>query len=185
MARIAPSDRRFRTQEQIVEDVAFMLTAPVTYGTKFAVLKDAMWVWTERDGKYEGCPYWTVHAFIEYCAARTERTRNKHKRLRHEHVVPKSVVMQLLDDLKSPTHESVRAILDKFLIGVVVSLEEDAILNKYRSKMPGDFYDPKNTSYHDPWLRYKACTIDPVPVSASIFDDVDGFLAKYISPAMK
>lgn len=154
MAQIQQSDPRFRTKDEIVVDIAFILTAPVTFGTKYAVLSQAAWAWTEMTGKYEGCPYWTDAAFGWYCA--TRHAKFKRKFLRHEHAVPKSAVIKMLTELRSPTVDDVRGICESFLIGVVVTKLEDDILNlQYKSTMPQDFYDSSSAEYRDPWLRYK------------------------------
>lgn len=149
MAHISERSPRYRTREQIAEDVAFILKAPVRYGTKYAVLSEVMWVWTEFCGKYRGCRYWSKTALMVY-----QRDRNKAK-LKHEHVVPKKVVIEMLFALDQPTPENVRSILDTFLIGVVLTPEEDAVLNvEFGSKMPPEFYDPSSPDFHNPWLRY-------------------------------
>lgn len=158
MARIRQSNPRFRTKDEIVADIAFILTAPVAYGTKYAVLFQATWVWTEMAGKYEGCPYWTDAAFGWYCATRKAKSRRRF--LRHEHAVPRKVVIQMLTDLESPSVESVRRICESFLIGVVVTKLEDDILNlQYKSAMPQGFYDQTGPEFEDPWLRYKQAGI--------------------------
>ena len=159
MPRITPGSRRYRSKEEIAKDLAFILTAPVSYGTKFAVLKDAMWVWTEFNGKYEGCPYWSGMAMIRYAVNRNKKGK-RHIGLRHEHIVPKRVVMEMLDSQNPATPEAVFAICEKFLIAVVITMEEDAILNcLYQSTMPKEFYDEAGPEHHDPWLRYKRCDI--------------------------
>ncbi len=148
MPRIPEKNPRYRTKQQIAEDVAFVLKSPLSYGTKFAVLKDACWVWTEFDGKYEGCRYWTKMAMLA-------RAADKKAKLIHEHVVPKKVVINILMDLREPTSEEVYSILDRFLTGVVVTPEEDGLLNcDHRASMPPEFFDPDSPQYQDAWLRY-------------------------------
>lgn len=167
MVRITPGSRRFRPKEEIAKDLAFILTAPVSYGTKFAVLKDAMWVWTEFDGKYEGCAYWTALAMARYAVNR-KRKEPRYAGLRHEHVVPKRVVMQMLESLDAPTPEAVYAICEKFLLAVVVTVVEDAFLNlEYASSMPAGFDDVASEHHCDPWLRYKLCNIQWVTEEAA------------------
>lgn len=105
-------------------------------------------MWTEFDGKYNGCRYWTKAALMA-------RMIDKRAALKHEHVVPKKVVVDMLVRLPQPDAESVFAIMDRFLIGVVVTPEEDAVLNcDHPSTMPPEFFDPKSPHFHDPWLRY-------------------------------
>ncbi len=158
MVQIKPGSPRFRSKEEIATDIAFILKAPVKLGTKLAVLKDAMWVWTEFNGKYEGCPYWTGMAMIVY--AMNRRDGKKYAALCHEHVVPKRVVIEMLTSLDEPTPEAVFGICTKFLHAVVVTVQEDRILNcMYQSTMPEEFFDPASPDHHDPWLRYKRCQI--------------------------
>lgn len=177
MAQIRQSDRRFRTKDEIVADIAFMLTAPVAFGTRYAVLFQATWAWTEMDGKYEGCPYWTDTAFGWYCATRHAKSRRRF--LRHEHAVPKKVVIQMLTDLRSPSIEEVRRICETFLKGVVVTKLEDDLLNlQYKSTMPAEFYDPSSPEYEDPWLRYKRAGIKygAIGLAKSDFGNLDAIL---------
>lgn len=154
MGRIPESNKRYRTKDRMVEDIVFVLTAPLSYGAKFSVVNDVSWAWTEFDGKYKGCPLWTEGAVLQYAAD------PKSNRLRHEHAVPKKVVMEMLFDLGKPIQEAVRSICDKFLVGVVVMVEEDAVLNcEFSKSMPLEFFDRSSPEFHDPLLRYKRCGI--------------------------
>lgn len=153
MAQIAETNSKYRTKDQIVRDVAVVLNSPLTYGTKCAVLLDVGWVWTEFHGKYEGCPYWSERALEQFEA-------NAKTKLRHEHAVPKSVIIAMLVEIDSPTHDQVRDICERLLIGVVVTREEDNLLNReFKKTMPPEFFDPQSADYHNPWLRYKRCGI--------------------------
>jgi hypothetical protein len=154
MARIPPQNPRYRTKQQLAHDVAKVLKSNLHYGTKFAVLKEVMWVWTEFDGKFRGCIYWSQAAIRRF------RHDGHVKNLRHEHIVPKKVVMDRLFRLKKPTTKRVWRILDRFLIGVIVTKKEDARLNAAYSKaMPASFRDKRSPGFRDPWLRYRECGI--------------------------
>ena len=146
MARIAKRNRRFRSKDEICRDIAFILSAPVSYGTKFAVLADVVWVWSEFNGKIEGCPFWSRSA---------ARRKSDRKQLMHEHAVPKRVVVEMLFSLKVPTESSVHTVLNHYCIGVVVTREEDAKLTQLglRSRMPKDW------DGSDPWARYAKANI--------------------------
>ena len=86
--------------------------------------------------------------------------RDLAKRLRHEHAVPKRVVIDALFDLPEPDHERVHAYLSTTLFGVVVTRAEDRVLDThYRRSMPPEFHDPASPNYLDPWLRYRRCGI--------------------------
>ena len=161
MARISEKNPRYRTKNQIAQDVAIILSTSVTYGTKYAVVREICWVWTEYTGKYNGCPHWSKKAAMQ-------RTVNPKAKVKHEHLVPKKVVAKMLFELREPTAETVREILDKYLIGVVVSPEEDALLNsEHCATMPKEFFDPEHLDYQNPWLRYDRIGIELVQLKLS------------------
>ena len=129
MGKIATKNPSYRTKEVLVRDLTIVLNAPLSHGTKCAVLRNAAWTWTEFDGKHEGCPYWTEAAQAQWTGIS--------KDFRHEHAVPIAVVMKMLLDVENPTEEQVRSICERFLIGVVVTEGEDELLNgRYGRTMP-------------------------------------------------
>lgn len=143
MPRIANKNPRFRTKVELCRDIAFVLNSPVKYGTKYAVLVDATWTWTEFEGKYVGCEHWSEAAW---------KIQGQQNLLVHEHVMPKSLVIQRLLDLSpNATEDSVNQLLTAYCKGAVITREEDARLNGHglRAKMPHD-WDEK-----DVWARYK------------------------------
>jgi hypothetical protein len=145
MPKISNKNQRFRTKEKLCDDIAFVLNSTLHYGTKFAVLSEATWVWTEFQGKYVGCEHWSE-------TASELRTHPDRRRLLvHEHVIPKSIVIERLLGLPTPTGDSVDQLLASYCIGAVITREEDARLNGLglRSKMPPG-WDEK-----DAWARYK------------------------------
>jgi hypothetical protein len=156
MGRVSEKNLRYRSKAEIVRDLTFVLNAPLTIGTKWAVIRDIAWVWTEFHGKYRGCPHWTK-------MARMQRHLHRNEGLRHEHAVPKSVVIKMLFDLHAPTEEQVREICERFLIGVVVTREENDVLNmEFGRCMPSEFFDRASPDYLDPWLRYTKYNIEVV-----------------------
>ena len=170
--RFKKSDKRFRTRQQIAADVATILNADVTFGTKWSMIDKAMWAWTVFDGKFIGCPRWTQMAILRYVDCGGKRGWKKH--LRHEHIVPRSVVSKLVLDLPSPTAASVFDLFTQLVIGCVVDRTEDAVLNKYRSSMPAEFDDPAHADYRNPWLRYERCgiTVHPHMVEAEVLAEL-------------
>ncbi len=65
MGRISENSLRYRKKEKMVSDVVFVLNTPddqLSYAAKYSVLKQVTWAWTEYNGKYEGCEYWSVKA---------------------------------------------------------------------------------------------------------------------------
>ncbi len=159
MGRVHERNPRYRTKDEIVHDITYVLNSPLSYGTKWAVLRDACWVWTEYHGKYNGCPYWTKMAILQH-------QLNPKSKFRHEHAVPKSVVIEMLFNLKNPTIEQVANICQGYLIGVVVSLEEDSVLNvEFGKTMPKEFFDQGHPDFGDPWIRYKRYKIEVTAVN--------------------
>jgi hypothetical protein len=145
MARIANKNRRFRTKSELCSDIAFVLNSNLHYGTKYAVLSNAAWVWTEFEGKLDGCEHWSEAAWN--IRARLKERPNP---LVHEHVVPKGIVIERLLNLPHKTADSVNELMVKYCKGAVITKDEDADLNRLglRSKMPTG-WDGK-----DVWARY-------------------------------
>lgn len=140
-------------------DVASVLSSDLSFAAKYAVLADTYWQWTEFYGKYNGCPFWTINAIAEY----DSNPLPNEKKYRHEHIVPKIVLNQLLFELPSHTEESIFRFMSSMNIGVVVTRKEDDLLSvNYRMSMPSEFIDPDSSDFHDPWLRYKRCGIKVV-----------------------
>lgn len=144
MGRKQESNRRYRTKQELCSDVAFVLNSNLHHGTKCVVLDNAMWVWSEFDGKYDGCKFWSAEA-----------ARLASEKRIHDHAVPKKVLMDLLFRVNSPTAESVRCFFEAYCFGAVITKAEDEALNRLglRSKMP------TNWNGKDPWARYKAAGI--------------------------
>lgn len=143
MARIPDTNPRFRTKKEISTDGAFVLSSPgLNWGTKYAVLAEAIWAWSEFDGKTDGCRYWSQKA---------RHAKKSGGKLIHEHVVPTSVIIEKLRKLRSPSPASVGRVLSKFRIGAVITDDEDKKLNAHglRSKMPSG-WDGKYV-----WARYR------------------------------
>jgi hypothetical protein len=144
VAKISNKSKRFRTKEQIVRDLVKVLNMDLHYGTKFAVVSEVFWVWSEFEGKHKGCRYWSEAA---------RRSVHDMKNLVHEHVVPRKEMLAKFDLDRFPkktTEEEVRSLLDRYCIGCVVTRGEDVALNLagLRSRMPTG-WDGEN-----PWARY-------------------------------
>ena len=160
MARRKPSHRGFRTKEVIASDVAFVLNAPLSLGTKLAVVNQACWTWTEFDGKYSGCRFWSQQAL-------DRKSEQALPKLIHEHLVPRAVVADLLLAMHCPSAKDVFQVFDKYLIAVIVTPEEDKkISRRFRSKMPMGFFDLDSPDFQNVWLRYKDSEISVVDTTS-------------------
>jgi hypothetical protein len=143
MARIVETNPRFRTKVQICSDVACVLNAQLSWGTQFAVLAEAFWVWSEFDGKYSGCRFWSVNAW---------KQQHELRSLRHDHAIPKKVLVERLIQLRGDaTETSVHKVLESWCFGVVITKAEDDRLTSFglRARMPSDW------DLADPWARYR------------------------------
>ncbi len=157
-----------RSKVEMARDAAIVMnTDELHLETKHAVLRDVAWRWTTFHGKYEGCPYWTP-------AARQQFAARGINGLRHEHAVPKILVIKRLlglasPDVKNVDETDVYQTCERFLIGVVITQEEDRILSKsFFKKMPPEFDDPASPHYQDPWLRYRKCRIAVVDATGRL-----------------
>ncbi len=137
---------RYRPKGVLAQDIVMVLGLPLSYGTKYAVLDDALWKWSEFHGKYDGCFCWSAEAL---------KVAEQTKELRHEHLIPRGVLIAMLISNPPASAEALLSWLNSRCVGVVVTKAEDAKLNKagLRSKMPAD-WDGK-----DIWARYRAAGI--------------------------
>ena len=111
-----------------------------------------MWVWSEFDGKFDGCRQWSLAASQH----RQHHGKVITSELTHDHVVPKKVLMELLQKLPRPTTAAaVRQLFEAYCFGAVLTRAEDGALNRLglRSTMP------KGWDGTDPWARYAAAGI--------------------------
>jgi hypothetical protein len=148
LGRISEKNERYRTKAEICRDVSLVLSDERLHrGTKYAVVDQVLWVWSEFDGKHTGCKYWSK-------AARA--SGSKREGLIHEHLVPRDIVRKKVFGLRNPTPAAVRRTLTTWCVGVVVTKAEDDRLNELglRQAMP-ESWDKR-----DKWARYKAAKIE-------------------------
>lgn len=136
---------RQRDRDQLIRDAVIAVHSELSYGSKYALLDNVCWTLSELDGKYIGCRFWSRRALEE----RTD--------LRHEHSVPRRLLIAMLLELSAPTEDDVRRVLN-LRVGVVVTFEEDRALNAagLRSRMP-DGWEGR-----DVFARYRAVGIEVV-----------------------
>ena len=142
---------RFRTREQLTRDASLTLSSEMSVGSRYALLDNICWTWSEFDGKIDGCRWWSRDAVD---------VRADLKQLRHEHVVPRRVIIHRLLSLPVPDESGVFATLNDWCFGVVVTKAEDATLNAagLQSRMPEDW------DHQDVWARYTAVGIEVLEV---------------------
>jgi hypothetical protein len=109
-----------------------------------------LWQHSEAAGKYKGCQHWSVAAiesFRKHNRIVTSKRDYRDEALIHEHLFPRSQLLNLLFKLSEPTVADVRALLDRLNIGVVITAGEDKLLSKKGVES-------------DPWERYRKAGIE-------------------------
>ena len=147
------------TKQDLASDVVVALKSDLTKRSKIALLNDICWAWSQFSGKIDGCRYWTPAA---------HSCQSNKKQLRHEHLVPRKVLIRRMHSLENPDVETVYAILDSMCVGVVVTVEEDRILSQagLRSKMPDEWNGV------DAWARHKAVNLTAIDCHSSSHEAV-------------
>lgn len=139
----------------------------IPYYIKKMLLERLLWATTEHDNKgiykkYDGQPYWSKGALRKLISNITEKQNNPKlspfQDLRHEHSIPKKIIRELtlVNDI---TNEQAFEILNNFGHAVVISKDEDKLLNqqKLRSKLAMPIDEIKSLS--DVFSRYKKAEI--------------------------
>lgn len=128
--------------------------------------KAISWHYTDRDeygrtAKIKGCPYWTKAALERFLSGQEKHRDGDY---RHEHIIPRIIFKEAIFNglFKNYTPDELKDIFDRNLIGCVVTHDEDSLLNKYKSSMPGDESGKDFFSISDPWARYKAVGITEI-----------------------
>lgn len=151
---------------------------PLSREGRRALLEYISWVYSERtditqmDEEYDfeneeqnkktkiiGNKYWSKSAINKY-----EKTKES-KEFIFEHIVPKKIFIDYI--LDNPTffngmrYQEIKKLLDKILVGCVITKEEDQKLkaNGLKQKMPKDRTDILEIA-KNPWARYKECEIE-------------------------
>ena len=145
--------KRFRTREQLIADATIAINSHLSIGSKYALLDNICWVWSEFDGKLEGCRWWSKEA---------RDLKNSPKELTHEHAVPRKVIINHLLRITNATESVVGDVLQRWCVAVVITKAQDKHLNGagLRQRMPVDWDGV------DAWARYQAIAMVPVDCSS-------------------
>lgn len=139
------------------------------------LLEKLLWATTEHDNnglyiKYAGQPYWSKGALRKLISNITEKQNNPnlnpYQDLRHEHSIPKKIIRELtlVNDI---TNKQAFKILNNFGHAVVISKDEDKLLDqkKLRFKLAMPIEEIKTMD--DVFSRYKIAEIQICDVSNS------------------
>ena len=154
MARISEKSPLYRPKTVICEDIAHVLNdRRLHHCAKFAVIDQAIWIWSEFDGKYKGCRLWSEEALLG---------DPRNGPLVHEHPVPRKEIRDRLFGLNPASPQSVRDVMEKYCLGVVITKREDLELVKagLNSSMP------KRWRGSDVFARYRKVGIRVRQVAA-------------------
>ncbi len=143
-----PSGHKYhRSETDLAQDMALVLTSKFKLKTKMGFINSILWGWSERFGKYKGLP----------CseAAMKEFKQHGSKNLRHDHMVPRNLLVKMCLEMRNVTSSKILNLLKKFGGAAILTADEDKKLNKLklRQKMP------KSWNHRDPYARYKAARI--------------------------
>lgn len=136
MAKLSPNNRKYMTKEEMVKTIITLHRlheeSLIPAATSYIFLDHILWAWTEFEGKYEGCLWWSDAAYSLY-KSRVGLPKSKREAgLTHEHVVPKEVIrksiFKLLDD--GCAEGELYKFMETHLIGCIVTKEEDNLLNE-------------------------------------------------------
>ena len=147
----------------------------------------------EKKAKFKGCPYWSAKALKRIDdAGNWKKGGKKDKELRHEHVVPRSVFVNAMEEhfksvrdeiekkkdereeILKREYEMLRAKMENCIFGCVVTKEEAKDIDKeYKTNMPEEAYQgnekPDKDALWDlfdkierPWKRYKMAGVKEV-----------------------
>ena len=123
--------------------------------------------YTTKSGKAS----WSKIPWNEYVSLEGNKTRDKKLVIEKEHIVPLKVIEEKLLELgKGVTVESIKEILDKYLMFATITKEEDKKLNDngLKKDMPREFYDPNNILFGDLFARYKVTGINVIKNNRAI-----------------
>lgn len=110
-----------------------------------------------NNSPYELQPFWTEKAIRQYISTKYDNYSKRVYNLRHEHSVPIALIKEKIWYLKSQIE--IEQLLSNLSIAVVLTKEEDALLNKIYSK-----YLPDSFNWEKPniFSRYIECKIGPI-----------------------
>jgi hypothetical protein len=169
-----------RTVAKTIE-VIFQKDNEIPDFLKKILLKRVLWVATEHEDdesfkKYHGKPYWSIGA-INQVLENIKSNKKLFHNLRHEHAVPKKVIIDKILELPEVDEKSVFKILDSWGHAVIVSKAEDKILNNHglRSKMPDTI--PLDSKIDIVFARYRkagirVCDVRGKDISKLTIEDI-------------
>lgn len=154
------TNKKYRTKEQMLQDALIILNAPISYGTKYVVLDNICWLWSENQGKYEGCMYWSQQALKDLEIVKKLKESNKKFNhgdfFVHEHVVPRVLAIDMIINTENLNEITLKKLFDKYLLSAIITVKENKKLDSsgVKQQMPDEFYIKDSLNYNNEWIRY-------------------------------
>lgn len=180
-------------RDQLIRDMIYVCCLPniSDKNRKEFINVSISWSFTDRSktnikqsAKYKGCPYWSELALQRLDNdGNWEKKGKKDKGLRHEHIVPRKIFIDAieehfkevrnemkakpkeLDKILNREFEKLKPLMDDRLKGCVITKEDEKKIDgAFKDKMPDwaykDSTKPKGkwklfAEIKDPWARYK------------------------------
>lgn len=138
-------------ENELIELAQFVIKSNFSLKLKRETLGLVCWKFSELNGKYDGVKYWSKNA--KKLRENNTKTKKYFSGLRHEHVVPKKVLIEkLLSDYFNKSIKEIRNFFRDFCFAAIITKEEDnKYLKKYKQEMPIEF----NWKKDQVWLRYE------------------------------
>lgn len=146
-----------------------------------------IWAATENSDegvkmKYIGQPFWSANA-IKLVHENLSNGLKWDFDLRHEHAVPKIEIINMIYNLKIKCFDAIYNILNTFAHAVVITKDEDNILNKNGLKSKMSYTICNNNEIENVFSRYifckiNICKINNLDVRKISLDEIDDLIEK-------
>ena len=157
--RSSPIHRDKKTICQDLEIILGQACYALSIGAKYAVIDQALNLWSSHEGKYSGCQYWTPEAIL----AAHEHLRYEGQglappyehRIVHEHIIPRNIIRDILLNSQSLIASEIESLLKLYCVGAIITKPQDDKLTKakLRASMPNQWQPG------DIWARYRICEL--------------------------
>lgn len=155
MGRISPKNEIFMNKSTMISSILTLYKSHIDNSLPLAnlliILNHIMWAWTEYNGKYKGCTWWSEKAYEQFLDT------SSYKGLRHDHIVPrkelKEEIIKIVEE--KCTFEELYEFLNTYLIGCVITHDEDKVINSIGLR---DTLGSELTT-DNKWNRYKQANI--------------------------
>ncbi|SDJ86037.1 hypothetical protein [Sediminibacillus albus] len=162
MARLSKNNRKYMSKPDMIKSLVKIYElysrSEVPLANVHILLDHFLWGWTEFEGKYKGCKWWSENAYNQFINSKKETAG-----LIHEHVVPRNVIrvkfLEMLDN--GCNEEELYRFLYQYLFACIITKEEDHLLRNsgFKNQLGQELH--KETI----WYRYEQAKIKVKQIS--------------------